>query len=417
MAGVSPGCRVGSHGIRAGPTKVMWISGRIAANVAVAMEPTIRLLLVDDDPEDALLSRRQLAEAGGGDRIEVSEAGSLAAALAALGREPFDAAFLDLQLPDSRGLSTLRAVRAAAPTLPVVVLTGSDDERLGVEAVRRGAQDYLVKGVSGAALRRAAFYAVTRARLAAQAAVLERLGAEVEERRRQAELKDRFFATAAHEIRSPVTVIRAALQLLQEGGSLNPEQRALLDMGLRSTRHLTRQLDAFLDLSRLDAGAVKAEPVDFDPGPPLAEAAGGFGLVGSRRGVTVTLDAPRPLPLVRADPAMFRRIMSNLLDNALRFARSRVLVGACAVPEGYGFWVEDDGPGIPPESREKLFERFTQGERASADDGYRGTRLGLALCKEMAELNGGTLCVEAAASSGTRFTLRLPAAGIGATAA
>ncbi|TBR21906.1 hybrid sensor histidine kinase/response regulator [bacterium] len=385
------------------------------------MDASIRLLLVDDDPEDALFARRALAEpAGPAGGFDVSEAASLAGALALLAREPFDIVYLDLSLPDARGLATLKALRDAAPATPVVVVTGHGDERLGAEAVRRGAQDYLVKGsVSPADLRRAALYAVTRARLSCQALAIERLGAEVEERRRQADLKDRFFATAAHEVRSPVTVVRAALQMLQEGGAgeLNAEQRFMVDMGLRNVLNLARQLDDFLELSRLDAGAAKADPADFDPAPALSEAAHGFGLVGARRGVTVELAAPASLPAARADPAMFRRILANLLDNALRFARSRVSVGARPLASGtLEFWVEDDGPGIPPERLPNLFQRFSQADRAAADDGYRGTGLGLALCKEMVELNGGALEASAASGSGTRFCFRLPGAGTASAA-
>jgi signal transduction histidine kinase len=387
----------------------------------MAAQTRIRLLLVDDDPEDALLARRALEGAdGAGDGFAVAEAASLAGALAALAREPFDVVALDLTLADARGLGTLKAVRDAAPDTPVVVVTGHGDERLGVEAVRRGAQDYLVKGAAPpAALRRAALYAVTRAHLAAQARAIERLSAEVEERRRQADLKDRFFATAAHEVRSPVTVVRAALQMLAEGGGgeLNAEQRFMVDLALRNALNLTRQLDDFLELSRLDAGAARPDAADFDPAPPLAEAAHGFGLVGARRGVAVELESPPALPAARADPAMFRRILANLLDNALRFARARVRVGARAGPgETLEFWVEDDGPGIPPERVEGLFKRFSQAGRAAAEDGYRGTGLGLALCKEMVELNFGTLSVAAASGGGTLFTFRLPAAGRGVRA-
>lgn len=381
----------------------------------MAAETRIRLLLVDDDPDDALLARRALAELDGIPGVfEVVEAGSLAGALKALAGGTFDVVALDLTLPDSVGLATLEAVREAAPHTPVVVVTGLGNERLGAEAVRRGAQDYLVKGPESLpALRRAALYALTRARLGAQALAIERLNADVEERRRQAELKDRFFASAAHEVRSPVTVVRAALQTLQEGGAgaLNPEQQYMVDMALRNALNLTRQLDDFLDVSRLEAGAVRTSLSDFDPAPTLAEAARGFGLVGARRGVVMALEVPASLPAVRADPAMFRRILANLLDNALRFARSRVQVGGRARADaGLEFWVEDDGPGIPPERLGSLFKRFSQADRAAADDGYRGTGLGLWLCKEMVELNGGSLTVASPPGSGTRFTFLIPAA-------
>lgn len=129
--------------------------------------PSLSLLQVEDNPGDARLLDVYLSEAAAPDReIRVAHATKLAEALDRLTRERFDAVLLDLALSDSQGLDTLRGLRAGHPRLPIVVLTGLDDEELGLEAVKEGAQDYLVKGrLDGATLVRSLRYAVERARL------------------------------------------------------------------------------------------------------------------------------------------------------------------------------------------------------------------------------------------------------------
>ena len=124
-----------------------------------------KLLLIEDDPEDALVIRRALAEAGGA-AFALERRDSLGAGAARLAEGGIDLVLLDLSLPDSRGLDTVIGVREQAPDVPIVVLTGADDEALATRAIQEGAQDYLVKGRFGAdALGRAIRYAIERQRL------------------------------------------------------------------------------------------------------------------------------------------------------------------------------------------------------------------------------------------------------------
>jgi PleD family two-component response regulator len=128
----------------------------------------LRVLVVEDNRGDRVLLRTNLAPFG--QAIAITEATTLAEALAAVnGDSLFDVALLDLGLPDSQGLATLVSFLAAAPRVPTVVLTGLDDDQTGNEAVRAGAQDYLVKGeISGALLQRSLYHSVERAKLLAQ---------------------------------------------------------------------------------------------------------------------------------------------------------------------------------------------------------------------------------------------------------
>lgn len=142
---------------------------------------TIRVLLVDDDEEDAVLLRRLLS--GSQDvLLQVQRVTTLAAAIRAVDQEPFDLVLLDLCLPDSRGLDTLVRMRAAAARLPIVVLSGGQDDDLEIQAIRNGAQDYVVKGLPDrAAFVRAIRFAVERHRV--QLALVARV-AELEQEAR-----------------------------------------------------------------------------------------------------------------------------------------------------------------------------------------------------------------------------------------
>jgi phosphoserine phosphatase RsbU/P len=164
--------------------------------------PTIRTLLIEDNPGDARLIREMLRDAGRSTSlitIDVSVADRLSSGLEHLREYGADLVLLDLSLPDSSGLATFDSLHAAAPSTPVVVLSGLADENVAVTAVHHGAQDYLVKGqVDGGALLRSMRYAIERQRLEAARVELERQ-------------RDEFFSSVSHDLRTPVAAIKAAI--------------------------------------------------------------------------------------------------------------------------------------------------------------------------------------------------------------
>lgn len=468
-------------------------------------DATIRVLVVDDDPDYAEIVRFSLAQPeAGAPRFVMDRADRLAVALEMLARQRYDAALVDLTLPDAAGLEAPRAVIAAAPSLAVLVATGLGDEKLALEAIAAGAQDYISKaGFETRHLKRALRYAVWRKAAQAQcdeilrasadglavldaegatrfvnaaaeavlgkaagellgrpfpypaapgenrllevprgegppASVdvrasaihwdglpavlvslrdvsalrrLDQLMAEVSERRRTDEAKDRWLGTIAHELRTPLTIIKGAAVDLHEGRAepLRPQQAMLVGLVRRQAERVERLVGNLLELGRLESGSVTARRAPLDAGEVVRRVVGDFARAAADRAVLLDIaDEGGPTRLA-ADPELFEQLVVNLVDNAIRFARTRITVRLGGDEELLALSVEDDGVGIPAEKRRLLFSRYGQLERRHDVAGYKGTGLGLAICKEIVTLHRGTIEVESEPGRGTVFSVHLPA--------
>jgi two-component system OmpR family sensor kinase len=223
-------------------------------------------------------------------------------------------------------------------------------------------------------------------------------------RRRDAERAARGDALArmgsmvAHEIRNPLGVIRGAVELVREraGGGLRPRDREALEDVLGEVERLRRLTDDFLDLAREPS----ISPADVDAAEVAEEAA--RALARSHPRVDVRLDVPA-LP-VRADPARLRQVLSNLLQNAAEAGAGRVEIHGAARDRGVFLEVRDDGRGIDPSLRERLFEPFATGRKD-------GAGLGLAIARRIVERHGGELRLVARRGPGAAFEVRLPRPG------
>jgi signal transduction histidine kinase len=223
-----------------------------------------------------------------------------------------------------------------------------------------------------------------------------------------AERQRRFVADAAHELRTPLARMRTELEVDRaHPGSADPAatSRSVLD----ETVGLQRLVDDLLLLARGDAGALdgaRHAPVDLD------ELVGRLAARARSTGADVDVRAVRPVQVL-GDATQLERAVANLLDNAVRHARSRVTVSLDGADPGPAeLVVRDDGPGIAPEDRERVFERFTRLDDARST-GSGGAGLGLPIARDIAERHGGTLHVEPDGSAGARLVLRLPVARAG----
>ncbi len=362
---------------------------------------TIRILLVEDNSGDVRLLRVYLADAGAS-RFELTHAEALTEALARLKGAAFDVVLLDLSLPDSSGLETVERVRAAAPTLPIVVLSGLDDEETAVEAVKHGAQDYLVKGrIDSALLIRAMRYAIERMRIVIE---LERVN----------EFKNQLLGIAAHDLRNPLSVILAASSfLLEDSAKLLPAERKteFISRIKKNSEFMALLIDDLLDFAAIESGKVSLSLVPTDVVGLVRQNVEQNRMLAEPKGIPLELGSAGPLPVVAADPARLDRVLNNLIGNAVKFsdAGAQVTVSAARLNGSVVVSVQDHGPGIPREELSKLFRPFSKTSVRSTA-GERSTGLGLAICREIIEAHGGHIWAESEVGKGSVFSFSLPVA-------
>ena len=221
----------------------------------------------------------------------------------------------------------------------------------------------------------------------------------------------RFTADASHELRTPLTAMRT----VGEVGLREPRDaaayREIVGSMLEEVDRLTRLVESLLTLSRADAGQVRLAPTRFDLGELAREAAAHLAVLAEEKGQAVTVEAPAPVP-VEADRTVLRIAVVNLLDNAVKHspAGTPVRVAVASRDGAAVLEVADRGPGIPPEHRERIFDRFYRvDESRSREQG--GAGLGLALARWAAEAHGGRIELDSEAGKGSTFRIVLPPAG------
>jgi signal transduction histidine kinase len=229
----------------------------------------------------------------------------------------------------------------------------------------------------------------------------------VEELRRLSALRADFVSLVSHELRSPMAAVIGAAQTLQQRWrELSPEQRAsFLALIADETSRLAELIGDVLDTSRIEAGTFTYRFDDVDVGE-LAEEAVASASVGQDE-VQIRAVVRRPLPAVRGDRVRLRQVLSNLIENAVKWSKGgeHVDVDVSATNGRVVIGVRDRGPGIPREEHGMIFEKFG---RAKGGAGRSGTGLGLFIARSIAEAHGGTVEVRSVPGQGATFTLTLP---------
>ncbi|HEX8274218.1 MAG TPA: ATP-binding protein [Longimicrobiaceae bacterium] len=368
-----------------------------------------RILLVEDNPGDARLIRETLREAESLP-FQLTHADRLAAAEERLAAEAFDVVLLDLSLPDAHGLETVRRTLAAGAEVPIIVLTGLDDETTAVAAVQAGAQDYLAKGrLDGTLLARAIRYAMERKRLERERVELLRSEREARATAEAAvRARDDVLRVVSHDLGNSLSAVLVTttllLRSLPEDGEVRPRVASIRQLA----EQMQRLRQDLLDVASIEAGRLSIEPDWHEPGELLEATRGHFSPVAAEKGVCLETRTEQELPPVVADRERVLQVLANLVGNALKFtpAGGRIELSAARVPEGVRIAVADTGPGIAPENLPHVFDRFwkTQGGNR------HGAGLGLAICKGIVEAHGGSIGVESRLAAGSTFAFTLPAA-------
>src|SRR6202140_4486959 len=207
----------------------------------------LQVLLVEDSAGDARLIREMFRKETAGS-FALTHVELMRDALSCLAKGGLDIVLLDMGLPDGHGLDTLRRAHAAAPAVPRFVLTGLDDEALAAQAMKEGAQDYLIKGqIENRALPRALRHAIERHRMQTETDLI---------RTHQMQFKDEFLSHVSHELRSPLTAIYqfATILLDKLAGELNLEQHQYMEIVLRNVKQLQAMISDLLEVTRVQAG-------------------------------------------------------------------------------------------------------------------------------------------------------------------
>ena len=355
--------------------------------MVISGDDELCLLLVEDNPGDATLFEHHLTTSGGGSfpPATVSHVESLSAAVEALAAEPFDLVLLDLGLPESSGLETLdrynRAIEESddIDPAPVIVLTGLKDDAAAVEAIERGAQDYLVKDtVDETVLHRTIRYALER-------------HAQQQELRRQNDRLEQFASVVSHDLRNPLSVAQGRIEMVDD------DHAEVIE---RNLDRMETIIDDVLTLAREGKSVEETEPVDI-----TTMVANCWENVET---ASASLSATDKIEIM-ADKSRCRQLLENLIRNSVEHGSTgsrpaaddsvehggesvTITVGLLST----GFYFEDDGVGIDPEERDEVFEA---GYTTNRD----GTGFGLNIVKEIAEAHGWTVSVTEGVDGGARF--------------
>jgi signal transduction histidine kinase len=369
---------------------------------------TLQVLLVEDNAGDARLLREMFSRETAGS-FELTHLLRMSEAVVQLAKGGVDVVLLDLGLPDGHGLDTVRRAHAVAPDVPVIVLTGLDDEALAAAAMAEGAQDYLIKGqIESRALPRALRHAIERYRMQRETELL---------RTHQMQFKDEFLSNVSHELRSPLTAIYQFVTILLDRlvGELAPKQHQYLETVLRNVKQLQSLINDLLEVTRMHSGKLTIDLQATSIADAIGYAVNTLHVAADAKGIKLTSDvdsASRPLPAVWADPMRLQQILLILVDNAIKFtpAHGTVRIQARifeADPSLVLLEVSDSGCGISPHLTERIFERMYQiADPATA--GRNGLGLGLYICKELVTRQGGRIWVEKPTLPGAVFCVTLP---------
>jgi two-component system phosphate regulon sensor histidine kinase PhoR len=232
-----------------------------------------------------------------------------------------------------------------------------------------------------------------------------------ERERRMSALKSDFVANVSHELKTPLSLIRMFGEMLQSGRAANDaKRREYLDIIVSESERLSSLIENVLDFARVERGRQAYDFADGSVADAVSKAVNVYRYRAEREGIDLEADIEPDLPHATIDERAIQLAVINLIDNALKYAPGSGVIAVRAKRENGSIVIRviDRGPGVSPEDRERIFERFVRGSTARAP--VRGSGIGLALVKHIAESHGGRAWVEAGLSPGASFALAIPCA-------
>lgn len=362
---------------------------------------SLRILIVDDSPEDRELYRRYLVKAGQCD-YDFIEAETGEEGLARCRKEKPDCVLLDYNIPDLDGLNFLDELANddGGISTPIVMLTGEDNEFVAAEAMERGAQDYIIKGdVNPSSISRAVRYAIHRQTTQSQN---KRLIGNLSSRNQ--EILQLAYAMT-HDLQTPLASLTGTVDALErhlEDRSDDQTSKWLVRIN-QSVNRMTRMLDDLMTYVR--AGNEKVDMQSVEMEELIDQILLEMVEVASKK--DITFDVARPFPRITGDPKQVYRIFSNLIGNGVKYASAdgdvHITISATTRNDSVQFRIVDNGPGIDPKFLDKVFLPF---KRATHKE--EGSGIGLATVRRIVEQHNGRVWLESDGRSGTTAVVDLP---------
>lgn len=356
------------------------------------------ILIVDDeqsarDTLGALLAKEDFALIFAADGEE---------ALGYLRMTPPDVVLLDVMMPRMDGFDVCRRIKedAALRHIPVIMVTALDSRDFLERGLECGADDFLSKPVNGSELR-------------ARVRSMLRIKSQYDDLARMLALRDELALLIVHDLRNPLLNIMLQVQLLLIQHTGNPELTQSLELIQAESQRLHTLSNEILMISKMEQGKLLLNRTETDLAAMLRDVAEANLPLARAGAVTVAIDVPEEeIPARMMDRMLVRRVIENLLSNALKFSpRGGTVVlrlrAAKDAPDGGKIRLEvsDDGPGVPPEDRGRIFEKYEIAPLKFS--GFEQTGLGLYFCRLVADAHGGTIRVEPNTGGGARFIVEL----------
>lgn len=377
-----------------------------------------RVLVVDDERDIRDFLFKALTRIAGF-QVEVAENGK--EALEKIENEKFDLVLTDLKMPSVDGLQLIAEISRSKPETLTVLMTGHGTIDSAIEAMKKGASDYLTKPLNlDEMLLRLKKVLEEKQRFVRLKDYAEQLEKTNQELKKIDAMKSEFVSVASHELRTPLAAIKNAIQLILSGktGEINENQAKFLSMAERNINRLTNILNDLLNLSRIESGRIELKFEQVALKSIIEPTITSLKPQADGKSITIECELPEDLRPVYVDKEKIEQVLVNLIGNAIKFtpeqgsirviAKSLIEEREGGVSQKIAVSVRDTGIGIPAEHLNSIFDKFFQVE-GSLHRSAGGTGLGLAITRGLVEAHHGRIWAESEVGKGSAFTFTLPA--------